>query len=140
MGDRYKLKRFTDAQSGVYDQALDELRSGRKCSHWIWFIFPQLEGHGRSETAQKYSIASRLEAQAYLQHPLLGPRLRECTRAVCELEGRSAHEIFGSPDDLKFRSSMTLFAAVGGDNVIFDKALRIYFSGQPDDWTLKALG
>jgi uncharacterized protein (DUF1810 family) len=118
MNDPHDLQRFIDAQSGLFDQALAELRAGRKRGHWMWFIFPQVAGLGRSETARRFAIASRREAQAYLDHAILGPRLLDCTRAVCRAEGRSAYEIFGSPDDLKFRSSMTLFAEVAGDNGI----------------------
>jgi uncharacterized protein (DUF1810 family) len=139
MEDPYNLQRFIDAQSGVFGQALAELRSGRKRSHWMWFIFPQIAGLGRSETARRFAIASRLEAQEYLRHGILGPRLVDCARAVCRVEGRSAYEIFGSPDDLKFRSSMTLFAEVAGDEGIFAEALRKYFDGRPDGVTLAAL-
>jgi uncharacterized protein (DUF1810 family) len=139
MEGAYELQRFIDAQSGVFGQALAELRSGRKRSHWMWFIFPQIAGLGRSETARRFAIASRLEAQEYLRHGILGPRLVDCTRAVCLVEGRSAYEIFGSPDDLKFRSSVTLFAEVAGDEGVFAEALRKYFDGRPDDVTLAAL-
>jgi uncharacterized protein (DUF1810 family) len=140
MDDPHDLQRFVDAQGGVFEQALAELKSGAKRSHWIWFVFPQIEGLGRSETARRYAIASRAQARAYLEHPLLGARLRECAQAVCALRGRSAHEVFGSPDDLKFRSSMTLFAEVASDEGIFKEALRKYFDGRPDELTLKALG
>jgi uncharacterized protein (DUF1810 family) len=140
MDDPHYLQRFVDAQSGVFEQALAELKSGAKRSHWIWFVFPQIEGLGRSETARRYAIASRAQARAYLAHPLLGARLRECAQTVCALRGRSVHEVFGSPDDLKFRSSMTLFAEVAGDEGIFKEALRKYFDGRPDELTLKALG
>src|SRR5476651_15341 len=108
MDDPHDLQRFIDAQNGVSGQALAELCAGAKRSHWMWFIFPQVAGLGFSALARRYAIASRLEAQAFLAHPLLGPRLIACTRAACQVEGRSAHQIFGSPDDLKFRSSMTL--------------------------------
>ena len=138
MDDPHDLQRFVDAQAGVYDQALAELSAGAKRSHWMWFIFPQIAGLGFSAMARRYAIASRLEAQAYLNHAVLGPRLIACTRAVCRVEGRSAHQIFGSPDDLKFRSSMTLFAAVAEDG-IFVEALRKYYGGQPDEATLQAL-
>jgi uncharacterized protein (DUF1810 family) len=140
MDDPHDLQRFVDAQGGVFEQALAELKSGAKRSHWIWFVFPQIEGLGRSETARRYAIASRAQARAYLEHPLLGARLRECAQAICALRGRSAHEVFGSPDDLKFRSSMTLFAEVASDEGIFKEALRKYFDGRPDELTLKALG
>jgi uncharacterized protein (DUF1810 family) len=138
MSDSHDLQRFIDAQDGIFDQALGELRSGRKRSHWMWFIFPQVAGLGASAMARRYAIASRQEASAYLGHPLLGPRLIACAGAVCAIEGRSAQAIFGSPDDLKFRSSMTLFDAVAGDG-IFRAALEKYFNGRPDDLTLQAL-
>jgi uncharacterized protein (DUF1810 family) len=138
MDDPHDLQRFVDAQAGAYDQARAELSAGAKRSHWMWFIFPQIAGLGFSAMARRYAIASRLEARAYLNHAVLGPRLIACTRAVCRVEGRSAHQIFGSPDDLKFRSSMTLFAAVAQDG-IFAEALRKYYGGQPDEATLQAL-
>src|SRR5437764_10712569 len=109
MDDPFNLQRFVDAQAGIYAQALGELRAGCKQSHWMWFIFPQIAGLGFSPTAQHYAIGSLAEAGAYLAHPQLGPRLRETTAAVMAVAGRTAHQIFGSPDDLKFRSSMTLF-------------------------------
>ena len=112
--DPYDLKRFVDAQARVYEIALDEIDNGRKRSHWMWFIFPQLRGLGRSSTAQIYGIGSLDEARAYLAHPLLGPRLRECAEAALEHSGKPLIDIFGSPDDLKFRSSMTLFAHAAG--------------------------
>ncbi|WP_280830886.1 DUF1810 domain-containing protein [Mycolicibacterium frederiksbergense] len=115
-GDPFDLRRFTEAQDGVYPTVLDELRSGRKRSHWIWYIFPQLRGLGHSATAHRYGISSRAEASAYLDHEVLGPRLRECTRLVAEIEDRSAEDIFGWPDCLKVRSSMTLFAVAARDN------------------------
>jgi uncharacterized protein (DUF1810 family) len=138
MDEPFDLQRFIDAQNGVYDEALAELRAGAKRSHWMWFIFPQVAGLGFSAMARRYAIASRLEAQAYLAHPILGPRLIACTRAVCRIEGRSAHQIFGSPDDLKFRSSMTLFAAIAEDG-FFAEALQKYFGGRPDEATLQGL-
>src|SRR3954468_12248130 len=110
--DVHDLSRFVEAQRSTYEQALAELRSGRKRTHWMWYIFPQLAGLGRSATARRYAIESLEEARAYLEHPLLGPRLIACAAAVCEIEGRSAYEIFGSPDDLKLHSSATLFARV----------------------------
>lgn len=138
MDDPFNLERFVSAQSAVYDRALSELRGGRKRSHWIWFVFPQIAGLGRSEMAARFAISSQAEAAAYLRHAMLGPRLRECTGAVCAIEGRSAYEIFGSPDDMKFRSSMTLFAAAAGDdNGVFILALRKYFEGRPDALTLE---
>jgi uncharacterized protein (DUF1810 family) len=140
MDDPHNLQRFVAAQSGVFDRALDELRGGRKRSHWMWFIFPQAAGLGFSEMARLYAIGSREEATAYLAHPILGPRLAACAQTVCGIEGRSAHDIFGSPDDLKFRSSMTFFAAIAADPGVFADALRKYFDGRADDATLKALG
>lgn len=139
MNDPHNLKRFVEAQDRVFEQALSELRAGRKTGHWMWFIFPQIAGLGRSETARKFAIASRDEAEAYLQHPILGPRLRECARAVCRLEGLSAYQIFGHPDDMKFRSSMTLFSKVAADNDIFEEAIRKYFRGEFDNLTLERL-
>jgi uncharacterized protein (DUF1810 family) len=135
----YKLERFVDAQRPVYEDACAELREGRKQSHWMWFIFPQIEGLGRSETARTFAISSREEAAAYLEHPALGPRLRECTRLVNLVEGRSAEDIFGRPDDIKFRSSMTLFAHATSDNQVFIDALRKYFDGAFDPLTLERL-
>jgi uncharacterized protein (DUF1810 family) len=137
--DPYHLQRFIEAQNPVYAQVCAELCSGQKQSHWIWFIFPQLRGLGQSQMAVTFGIASREEAEAYLQHPILGPRLRECTRLVTEVEGRSIHEILGSPDDLKFRSSMTLFASVTSDNDIFTAALQKYCGGEFDRLTLERL-
>lgn len=120
----FNLDRFLDAQARVYDEVLSELRDGRKRTHWMWFIFPQMAGLGRSETSRFYAIGSRAEAEAYLAHPVLGARLRECTELVNAIEGRSANAIFGSPDDLKFCSCMTLFAPIEGG--VFDEALRKY--------------
>lgn len=139
MDDPYDLQRFVAAQAPVYEQVCAELRAGRKATHWMWFVFPQVEGLGRSATARKFAIASRAEAEAYLRHPLLGARLRECTRLVNLVEGRSIHEIFGSPDDLKFHSSMTLFARVAADDAVFTEALRKYFAGERDRLTLERL-
>ena len=137
MADEFDLKRFLTAQAPVYTRAFGELTEGRKRSHWMWFIFPQLRGLGLSDTAQFYGISSIEEARAYLDHPVLGERLRLCTSAVLDLEGHSIHAIFGSPDDMKFRSSMTLFelAALVGDNV-FRQALAKYCRGMPDERTL----
>lgn len=132
----YDLQRFVDAQDPIYRQVCTELASGAKTSHWMWFVFPQLRGLGRSATAEHFGIASKDEARAYLQHPVLGPRLRECTRSVLEVEGRTAAQIFGSPDDMKFRSSMTLFAAVA-DDPLFRRAIEKYFDG--DDQTTVAM-
>src|SRR5579862_6812437 len=139
MEDPYDLQRFVTAQNPVYDQVCAELRNGRKQSHWIWYIFPQLRGLGRSQTAAAFGIASREEAEAYLRHPVLGERLRECTRLVTLVEGRSISQIFGYPDDLKFRSSMTLFSSVTPDNQVFKDALQKYFAGEPDHLTLERL-
>lgn len=134
------LERFVQAQAGCYAQALDELRSGRKRTHWMWFIFPQFQGLGSSATSRHFAIRSLQEARQYLSHPLLGPRLAECTAAVNALHGPSAHEIFGSPDDLKFRSSMTLFELVAAPDAPFALALERYFSGERDARTLKLTG
>ena len=134
------LQRFVDAQDPVYDRVCAELRRGRKSSHWMWFVFPQLAGLGHSEMARRFALASLAEAAAYLQHPTLGPRLRECTRLVNGVEGRTIGQILGSPDDLKFRSSMTLFARATADNRDFVDALRKYFAGEPDPLTLERLG
>ena len=139
MKDPHNQKRFVDAQNPVFEQVCAVLRQGYKTSHWMWFIFPQIEGLGHSETARKFAISSREEAEAYLKHPVLGPRLRNCSRLVTLLEGRSAHQIFGSPDNLKFHSSMTLFASVASDNVVFKDALQKYFGGELDSLTLQKL-
>jgi uncharacterized protein (DUF1810 family) len=139
MGDPYNLQRFVDAQNPVYEQVCAELRDGQKESHWMWFIFPQLRGLGHSHMATKFGISSRQEAEAYLEHSILGRRLIECTRLVNLVEGRSIHQIFGNPDDLKFRSSMTLFATVAPDNQVFQNALQRYFAGEPDRLTLQSL-
>ncbi len=139
MTDNYNLQRFVEAQAPVYARVLDELRAGRKQTHWIWFIFPQIEGLGYSAMAQRYAIASRDEAVAYLAHPVLGARLRECTVLVNAVEGRSVHDIFGHPDDMKFHSSMSLFAEASGDADPFMPALEKYFGGARDDATLTRL-
>ncbi len=135
----YNLQRFLDAQDGVYDQACSELRQGRKRGHWMWFIFPQIQGLGHSELAARYAISSRGEAAAYLAHPVLGHRLTEITRIVNLVEGRSVEQIFGYPDDLKFRSSMTLFAQAASGNPVFQQALDKYFEGQGDRMTPERL-
>ena len=137
--DPFELRRFVSAQEGVYDGALGELRSGRKRTHWMWYVFPQLDGLGHSTTAKRFAIRSLAEAQAYLHHPLLGARLAECAAAVLALEGRSASEIFGFPDDVKLRSSMTLFAAVPGAGAVFARVLDKYYRGQHDAKTLHLL-
>jgi len=134
------LERFVQAQEPVIGQVLQELRAGRKASHWMWFVFPQLEGLGHSPMARRFAIASRDEAKAYLAHPVLGPRLRECTRLVNEVEGRDIEEILGHPDHLKFRSCMTLFAQATTDDGVFLDALRKYFAGEYDPLTLERLG
>jgi len=137
--DPFRLERFVVAQVRVYSHVLSELRVGEKTSHWMWFIFPQIRGLGRSPISIEYAISSRDEARAYLQHPLLGPRLKECTQLVLQVEGRSAFEIFNEPDDMKFRSCMTLFTQVSNDDDIFQRALDKYFNGQPDQLTLNRL-
>lgn len=137
--DPFRLQRFVSAQDPVFRRVLLELESGTKTGHWMWFIFPQIRGLGRSPVSVEYAISSREEAQAYLQHSILGPRLEECTRLVLLVEGRSALEIFGSPDDMKFRSSMTLFARVSPEDDIFTRALEKYFDGVPDPLTLGRL-
>src|SRR5215211_1816682 len=138
--DPFNLERFVSAQAPVFAAALAELRAGRKRSHWMWFVFPQLRGLGRSSTAEFYGIVSLAEARAYLAHALLGPRLMQCTEAVLAVEGRSLHEIFGSPDDVKFCSSMTLFSrAQGGDESVFRRALDRFCSGREDERTVELL-
>ncbi len=137
--DSYNLERFVIAQDSIFKRVLSELQAGTKMGHWMWFIFPQIRGLGRSPTSIEYAISSRDEAQAYLQHPVLGPRLKECTQSVLNVNGRSATDIFGTPDDIKFRSSMTLFAQVSRDDDIFHRALQKYFAGVPDRLTLDRL-
>jgi uncharacterized protein (DUF1810 family) len=139
MPDAFNLQRFVDAQSKVYDSVCAELREGQKRSHWVWFIFPQIKGLGHSATAAWFAISSREEAQAYLRHPVLGPRLIECTGLVNLVEGRPASQIFGYPDDLKFRSCMTLFAKVTADNQVFLDAVQKYFRGEFDLSTVEHL-
>ena len=142
MDDPHDLQRFVKAQGSLYAVALAELRAGRKRSHWMWFVFPQLLGLGSSPTAVHYAIRSLEEARAYLKHPVLGPRLVECVQAVNAVRGRSAGEIFGYPDELKFRSSLTLFlmAAASEAKAPFQRALDRYFEGQGDKSTLDKLG
>jgi uncharacterized protein (DUF1810 family) len=137
--DPYNLQRFTDAQADRYTQAEMELQAGRKESHWMWYIFPQIKGLGRSVTAQEYAISSIDEAKAYLNHPVLGARLRECTRLTTSVNGRSIEDIFGYPDHLKFHSSMTLFARATDDNGVFTEALRKFFHSEYDRQTLERL-
>jgi uncharacterized protein (DUF1810 family) len=139
MSDPYHLRRFVDAQNPVIDQVRAELRTGRKRSHWMWFVFPQIAGLGISPMARRYAISSRAEAAAYLDHPVLGARLRECTGLVMDLEGRTIEAIFGHPDDLKFRSSMTLFAHAAPDDKIFADAIKKYFPAGFDQATLDRL-
>jgi uncharacterized protein (DUF1810 family) len=139
MNDQYQLQRFVDAQRPVFQDVCKELREGNKRNHWMWFIFPQIKGLGRSDLALKFAISSLEEAQAYLKHPILGPRLRQCSRLVAEVDGRPIEEIFGYPDTMKFRSSMTLFAQATPDNEIFNDCLRKYFGGEPDPATLAQL-
>ena len=135
----FDLERFVQAQAPVYATVLKELRAGHKRTHWMWFIFPQLDGLGHSEMARRYAIRSGDEAAAYLAHPVLGPRLRECATIVVSLDGHAVDEIFGHPDDLKFRSSMTLFADVAPDEAVFQDCIDKYFDGEPDDETLARL-
>ncbi|MDD1621294.1 MAG: DUF1810 domain-containing protein [Methylococcaceae bacterium] len=134
--DPFDLNRFQEAQENVYGTALSELKNGRKLSHWMWFVFPQIEGLGNSSTAKRYAIKSMEEAKAYLNHPILGSRLIECTKTLLNIKGLSASDIFGHPDDLKFCSSMTLFEYVASKNSLFSEALDQYFGGQKDAKTL----
>lgn len=139
MPDPFDLHRFVEAQAPVYADVLAELRAGRKRTHWMWFVFPQIAGLGRSTMAQFYAISSIDEARAYLEHPVLGERLRACTDLVLATDGRSALDIFGAPDDLKFRSSMTLFSEAGAADEPFRRALAKFFGGAPDDRTMEIL-
>ena len=139
MNDPYTLQRFVDAQASVYEQVRSELRAGRKSGHWMWFIFPQIRGLGHSRMAETFAINSMEEASAYLGHSVLGPRLRECTQLMIQAQGHTLEEILGIPDNLKFRSSMTLFAQATTDNAVFMEALRIYCHGDPDRSTLQRL-
>src|SRR5262245_5025602 len=134
------LGRFVEAQARDYERALAELRDGRKRSHWMWYVFPQLEGLGSSPTAKRFALRSLDEAKAYLEHPLLGPRLRECAEAVLQVEGRSARDILGSPDDMKLRSCATLFACVSPGDSVFHRVLTKFYGGAPDHRTLQRLG
>jgi uncharacterized protein (DUF1810 family) len=138
-GDPFTLQRFVEAQAGVYEQVVEELRAGRKRSHWMWFIFPQIAGLGASEMARRFAISGREEAAAYLRHEVLGVRLRDCAELVNAVAGKTVEQIFGYPDDLKFRSSMTLFATVAGGERVFKEALERYFGGEPDSATLARL-
>ncbi len=134
--DPHNLSRFVAAQEGDYERALAEIRAGRKRSHWMWYVFPQLDGLGSSPTARLFAIKSLAEARAYLAHPVLGPRLAECAQAALAVEGLSALEIFGSPDDLKLRSCATLFAAVSPPGSVFERLLARFYRGEPDPLTL----
>jgi uncharacterized protein (DUF1810 family) len=138
--DPHDLARFVFAQACDYQQALSEIRGGRKQSHWMWYIFPQLDGLGFSSTSRRYAIRSAAEAEAYLRHPVLGPRLLEIAEAALGIRGRSAFEVFGSPDDMKLRSCATLFAAVSPAGSVFERLLAHYFGGEPDAETLHLLG
>lgn len=137
--DPHELKRFLSAQDGVYERALSELKDGQKRTHWMWYIFPQIDGLGYSPTARRYAIRSHEEAREYLNHPVLGKRLLECTEAVVALRGGSLSEIFGYPDDMKFRSSMTLFEQIAGPGSVFSSALDRYCKGERDTATLRLL-
>ena len=139
MNDPYDLNRFLDAQENVYETALQEIRKGRKQTHWMWFIFPQIAGLGRTEISKMYAIRSREEAIEYLNHPTLGERLREASQALLSVEDKSATEIFGTPDDLKLRSSMTLFKSVSTDNEVFLQVLDRYYDGEEDPQTFRIL-
>jgi uncharacterized protein (DUF1810 family) len=140
MEDRYNLQRFLSVQDPGYADVCAELRSGTKRGHWMWYIFPQIEGLGRSEMSRRFAISSHNEAEAYLAHPVLGPRLRECTQLVMNGQQNSIEKLFGSPDNLKFHSCMTLFASVDPDEQLFVEALEKFFKGKFDPMTLKQLG
>lgn len=139
-GDPYDLNRFVRAQKADYEQALSEIKRGRKTSHWMWFILPQFDGLGFSAISKEYSIKSVEEAEAYLRHPVLGPRLTECAEAALSVKGRSAYDIFGSPDDMKLKSCATLFACVSPAGSVFDRLLDHFFQGERDHKTLQLLG
>ena len=137
--DPFNLQRFTDAQASVMDDVTDELTQGSKRSHWMWFVFPQLAQLGSSVTARHFGIASLDEARAYLEHPVLGARLRTCCRLLLKIDGRSAREIFGTPDDLKLRSSLTLFSLAEPTELLFSRCLAKYYGGEPDPLTMALL-
>jgi uncharacterized protein (DUF1810 family) len=139
IGDKYNLERFLTAQEDIFSTALSELKAGRKRSHWMWYIFPQIDGLGHSSTAKYFSIKSHGEAAEYLNHPVLGQRLIQCAETLLKLEGRSVSEIFGYPDDLKLRSSMTLFEQVANESNVFSKVLEKYFDGKKDMQTVELL-
>ena len=139
MSDPYNLQRFVDAQETSYADALAEIEAGQKRSHWMWYVFPQFAGLGYSPTSRHYAIASLAEARAYLDHPLLGQRLLECTAALLRVQGRSARQIFGSPDDMKLRSSATLFAQAAGPEAPFARLLERFFDAEPDPRTLELI-
>jgi len=138
--DPYDLSRFVQAQAEVYEQALSEIRNGRKRSHWMWYIFPQYAGLGSSPTSKRYAIRSLAEAEAYLRHPVLGPRLSQCAEAALAVTGQSAADVFGFPDDLKLRSCATLFARVSPPGSVFERLLDHYFGGARDDETVRLVG
>jgi uncharacterized protein (DUF1810 family) len=138
--DPHDLARFVDAQAGDYEQALAEIKGGRKRSHWMWYVFPQIDGLGFSSMSRRYSIKSADEARAYLEHPILGPRLVEIAEAALGVEGRSAYDVFGSPDDMKLKSCSTLFASVSPPGSVFARLLGKYFHGERDGKTLRLLG
>jgi len=139
MVDPYDLQRFVRAQEHDYEEALSEIRSGRKRSHWMWYIFPQFDGLGVSPTSKQYAVKSLAEARAFLSHPLLGPRLRECAAAAVRIEGLSAADIFGFPDDMKLRSCATLFASVSPAGSVFHRLIDRFFAGEPDAETLRLI-
>jgi|SRR5579884_3786254 len=139
MSDPHNLQRFLDAQDRWFERACQELGAGQKQSHWMWFIFPQLKGLGGSAMSNLYGISGLTEAQAYLEHPILGPRLRQCTQLALNIKDRSIDEIFGDPDDLKFRSCITLFSMVAEKDSVFTEALKKYFGGKPDPLTISRL-
>ncbi len=140
LNDPYDLNRFLRAQESVYHQVLSEVRAGRKQTHWMWFIFPQYDGLGSSDQSKSYAIKSMVEAEAYLAHPVLGSRLVECCEAAIAIEDRSAKEVFGSPDDMKLRSSATLFAAVSPPGSVFEQVLDKFYQGERDEKTLRLIG
>jgi len=140
MNAPYNIQRFIDAQESNYQSALAEIAAGQKRSHWMWYVFPQYDGLGFSSISKHYSIKSPAEARAYLNHPILGPRLRQCVDALLSVTGRSAHQIFGSPDDVKLKSSMTLFAHVSPEGSAFERTLDMYFEGQRDQKTIELVG